>query len=70
MYYLLNTENLVILIILFAIFFIVWRANKDDEKAQKTAGAIVSIAVFVRKYFIFLFGAFLFAASWYYGKYM
>lgn len=70
MYYLLTTENLVLLILLVATFFIVWRARRGDEKAQKTAVAILSIAVFVRRYFVFLFGAALFAASWYYGTYM
>lgn len=70
MYYFLNIENLVMLIIILASFFIGWQARKGNEKAQKTANAIVGIAVFVRKYFILIFGALLFAGSWYYGKYM
>ena len=70
MYYLVNLENLIMLVVIAAACFIGWRAKKGDKKAQKTANVILGIAVFVRKYFVFLFGAALFAASWYYGKYM
>ena len=70
MYYLLNLENLIMLAVFAAVLFIGWRAKKGDEKAQKTANVIVVTMLFVRKYFVFLFGALLFAGSWYYGKYM
>ena len=57
-------------ILLASAFYIGYRAKKGDAKAQKAAGAILTIAFFVRKYFVFLIGALLLGGSWYYGEYM
>ena len=57
-------------ILLAGAFYIGYRAKKGDAKAQKTAGVILTIAFFVRKYFVFLIGALLLGGSWYYGEYM
>ena len=57
-------------ILLAGAFYIGYRAKKGDAKAQTAAGVILTIAFFVRKYFVFLIGALLLGGSWYYGEYM
>ena len=57
-------------ILLAGAFYIGYRAKKGDAKAQKAAGVILTIAFFVRKYFVFLIGALMLGGSWYYGEYM
>lgn len=57
-------------ILLAGAFYIGYRAKKGDAKAQKAAGVILTIAFFVRKYFVFIIGALLLGGSWYYGEYM
>ena len=61
-------EIILFVMILAIAVFIGSRAKKGDEKAQKTAGILLGIFAFARKYFVIWLFVLVILANWLYGQ--
>ena len=61
-------EIILFVVILAIAVFIGSRAKKGDEKVQKTAGILLGIFVFARKYFVIWLFVLVILANWLYGQ--